>query len=78
MENNWQIIDGKLQKNLEFPDFVSAIAFINKVADLAEAQNHHPDISIHYNKVSLELWTHTEGKVSEKDYKLAIDIDKIS
>lgn len=76
MENNWQIINGKLHREFEFPDFKSAIGFVNKVADLAESQNHHPDILIQYNKVTLELWTHTEGKISEKDYKFAQKIEE--
>lgn len=77
METKWQIIGGKLHRELEFPDFISSINFVNKIANLAEARNHHPDILINYNKVTLELWTHTEGKISEKDYKLAEEIDKI-
>lgn len=77
MEHNWKIVAGKLQREFEFPDFKSAIAFVNKVADLAESQNHHPDILIYYNKVTLQLWTHTEGKISEKDYGFAEMVDEI-
>ena len=69
--NSWQLLDGKLRREFIFADFPSAIAFVNKVAEVAESKNHHPDIIINYNKVTLELWTHTEGKVTGKDYEFA-------
>ena len=52
---NWQLEDGKLVRDYTFPDFVAAMAFVNKVADLAESANHHPDIDIRYNQVRLAL-----------------------
>lgn len=74
---NWEISNNKLKRTFEFRDFSKAIKFVNRVAELVEAKNHHPDILIKYNKVTLELWTHTEAKVTQKDYELAKEIDKI-
>ena len=57
-------------------DFAAAIAFVNRVADLAEAANHHPDILIHgWNKVRLELSTHSQGGLTDADFALALRID---
>ena len=52
--------------------------FVNKVADLAEAEGHHPDVHIHYNKVKLVLWTHDLGGLSENDFILAAKIDEFN
>ena len=54
-----------------FDDFVLAIAFVNRVAELAERENHHPDIEIHYKRVILRWWTHTAGGVTDRDRELA-------
>lgn len=69
---------GKLQKEFVFNKFTEAIAFINKIAVIAEDEKHHPDILIHdYNKVTIMLVTHDTGDVTEKDYSLAESIDKL-
>ncbi len=75
----------KIHKEFLFKDFVQAIRFINRVADIAEMEGHHPDIYVFYNKVNLELWTHaiggpstgaaTTGGLSENDFILAAKID---
>ena len=52
-------------------DFLQAIAFVYKVAELAQSENHHPDIEIHYNRVILRWWTHTAGGVTDRDRELA-------
>ncbi len=60
-----------------FPDFASAIAFVNRVAELAEAANHHPDILVHgWNHVRLTLCTHSAGGLTEADFELASRIDR--
>ena len=61
----------RLHRRFEFEDFVKAIEFVNRVAEIAEAQGHHPDIAIHYNRVTLRWWTHTEGGVTDRDRELA-------
>jgi 4a-hydroxytetrahydrobiopterin dehydratase len=75
---NWTTENNKWVKEFEFTNFVKAVDFVNKIVPIAESADHHPDIFIHsYKKVRIELITHSEGKITEKDYKLAEEIDKI-
>ena len=76
LEKNAQ---GQLQisKNFEFKDFKASMKFINKVAEIAESEGHHPDIYIFYNKVTLTLSTHFIKGLSDNDFILAAKIDKI-
>jgi 4a-hydroxytetrahydrobiopterin dehydratase len=67
----WAEVDGALQRTFEFETFPGAIAFVNRVAELAEAENHHPEIRIDYRRVTLRWWTHTAGAVTERDVALA-------
>ena len=67
----------KISKEFKFKDFIGAINFVERVADVAEMEQHHPDIHIHYNKVLLELWTHAIGGLSENDFIVAAKIDAI-
>jgi len=67
----WKQVEDKLERVFTFDDFVQAIAFVNRVAELAESENHHPDIEIHYNRVILRWWTHTAGGVTDRDRELA-------
>ena len=74
----WRQEGESLIRDYEFKDFVSAIAFVNRVADVAEEHNHHPDILIHgWNKVRLELTTHSEGKLTDNDHAMAERIDAL-
>lgn len=67
-----------ISREFEFGNFREAVAFVNKVADAAELNDHHPDILIHaYRKVTISLTTHDQGKVTLKDVKLAEIIDEI-
>ncbi|MDE2018828.1 MAG: 4a-hydroxytetrahydrobiopterin dehydratase [Patescibacteria group bacterium] len=71
----WKVIDGKkISREFKFKDFKAAMAFVNKVAEIAEAEQHHPDIYIFYNLVRFELWTHAIGGLSENDFILAAKI----
>ncbi len=74
---NWDFKGKKIERNFEFTDFKEAMQFVNKVADVAEEQGHHPDIHIHYNKVNLELWTHSMNGLSENDFVMAAKINDI-
>jgi 4a-hydroxytetrahydrobiopterin dehydratase len=75
---DWEEKANKLNRTFLFKDFDSAMKFVNKVADLAESENHHPDIFISYNKVALMLCTHDAGfKITEKDRKMAKEITSI-
>jgi len=73
--SGWKRDDDEIEKEFKFADFKQAMAFVNRVAEAAEAANHHPDIEIKYNKVELSLSTHSEGGVTEKDFDLAAKID---
>src|SRR4029077_11313877 len=68
----------RLWREYTFKDFARAIKFINKVAEVAEAENHHPDIHIHYNLVKLVLWTHDLDGLSENDFILAAKVDELN
>ena len=77
----WEITENnkKIFKGLKFKDFKMAMEFVNKVADLAEQEGHHPDILIHgWNKVRLELSTHAIGGLSENDFIMAAKIDRLA
>ena len=68
----------KLHKDYEFEDFAQAMKFVNKVADVAEAEGHHPNIWVHdWNKLRLELYTHKIKGLHENDFILATKIDKL-
>ena len=72
------ILDGKeIRKTYEFPDFARAMGFVSAVALCAEKANHHPDIDIRWNKVTLVLTTHSEGGLTPKDITLAGVIDSL-
>ena len=73
--SRWQVRDGAIRKTYAFPSFRSAIVFVNRVATIADEVDHHPDIDIRYNRVSLGLWSHDAGGVTERDLKLAERID---
>lgn len=69
--------DGEtISRTVEHKDFKEALAFVNNVADLAEAANHHPDIDIRWNKVTLALTTHSANALTEKDVELANQINQ--
>jgi 4a-hydroxytetrahydrobiopterin dehydratase len=74
---NWTLKGSVIARRFRFADFTGAIRFVNRVARLAEAANHHPDIAVSYNKVRLALTTHDEGGLTMKDFKLAGKINKL-
>jgi 4a-hydroxytetrahydrobiopterin dehydratase len=75
---DWREEGDALVRDFEFKDFAMAMAFVNRVAEVAEQRNHHPDILIHgWNKVRLTLSTHTEGTVTDNDRQLAEQIDQL-
>ncbi len=74
----WQRDGQAIAREWAFADFAHAIAFVNRVADAAEAANHHPDIHLHgWNKVRLELSTHSEGGLTQADFEMALRIDAL-
>lgn len=76
---SWSESETALVREFKFDDFASAMRFVNRVAEVAEERNHHPDILVHgWNKVRLTLSTHTQGRVTEADRELAACIDELS
>ena|SRR5688572_24970333 len=73
----WSETGGALQRTYQFPDFAGSVRFVNAVAEAAESADHHPDILVRYNKVTLTLSTHDAGGITQKDFDLAGRIDQI-
>jgi len=69
--HGWSLVEATLRRTFSFRDFVEAMHFVNSVAAMAEAMEHHPDIDIRYNKVSLTLTTHDAGGLTSLDVTLA-------
>jgi 4a-hydroxytetrahydrobiopterin dehydratase len=74
----WKANGKAIERKFEFPDFKQAMVFVNRIADAAEEANHHPDISISYNKVTLGLISHDSGGVTNRDVKMAGRINEIA
>jgi 4a-hydroxytetrahydrobiopterin dehydratase len=72
---DWKKQSAAIARTYQFKDFAGAMDFVNKVARVAEEANHHPDIDIRWNKVTLTLATHSEGGLTQKDFDLAKKID---
>ena len=73
----WERNGDRLEKRVKRRDFAAAMEFVNAVAEAAEAVDHHPDIHISWNTVSLELWTHVVGGITRADLDLAARIDAL-
>lgn len=73
----WTLKDGAIEREFKFKDFRAAIAFVNQVAEVAEADDHHPDIHIFYSKVRLVLSTHAIGGLSTNDFIVAAKVDQL-
>jgi 4a-hydroxytetrahydrobiopterin dehydratase len=73
----WERAGDSITTTVTLPGFLDAIAFVNKVAEFAEAADHHPDIDIRWNKVTLTLSTHSDGGLTAKDFNLAAQINTV-
>ncbi|MEK7519950.1 MAG: 4a-hydroxytetrahydrobiopterin dehydratase [Patescibacteria group bacterium] len=74
----WKVMDGKkIVRSFIFKDFKDALVFANSVGDCAEQEGHHPDLYVAWGKVTVELWTHAVGGLSENDFILAAKIDAL-
>jgi 4a-hydroxytetrahydrobiopterin dehydratase len=74
----WNEARGALQRGYRFKDFREAIAFVNRLADAAEDANHHPDIAISWNAVTVRWWTHTKHEITERDVEMARRTDELA
>lgn len=77
MLNGWKLEKGKLHKEFRFKSFAEALSFINKVGEIAESLNHHPEIFNVYNKVILEIETHDVGGLTLLDFSFANQVDSL-
>jgi len=78
LDKGWKVLGNKqIVREFSFDDYKSTVEFVNKVARLAEAENHHPDICFSYRKVKITLSTHEVGGLSEKDFIMANKIDSL-
>jgi 4a-hydroxytetrahydrobiopterin dehydratase len=75
---DWSVHGGQLVRQFTFRNFPAAIAFVNRLAEVAEARQHHPDLDIRYRNVLIMLATHDEGGVTEKDTDLAKAADRLA
>ena len=75
--DSWEEINNRLVRTYYFNTYDEVINFVNKVMSLAKKQDHHPDMTVHYDNVKLSLVDHEKGKISDKCHKLALAIDKI-
>lgn len=76
--SDWTEQDDALVREFELPSFPEAIEFVDRLAELAESENHHPDIDIRYTKVTCTLSTHDAGGITEKDLDLAGEIERLA
>jgi 4a-hydroxytetrahydrobiopterin dehydratase len=77
--NDWQVIEShQLEKTYKFDDFKGALAFTNRVGELAESVDHHPEICLTWGKARVTLWTHSVGGLSEADFVFAAHVDQIA
>ena len=74
---SWEMPEGKrLERTFRFPDFATALAFVDRAGALAEAEDHHPDLHLSWGKVRVVLWTHAAGGLTENDFILAAKFDR--
>lgn len=76
--NGWKLEDGALRKKFEYPTFLEAIAFVNRVAVVAEKLDHHPDFEIHWRRLTLSCWTHKHDALTAADVALVQEIESVA
>jgi 4a-hydroxytetrahydrobiopterin dehydratase len=76
--SGWKRNGNAIERAFEFPTFMNGIEFVNKVAQAAEAANHHPDITVNYNKVTIALTSHDAGGLTQRDMRMAEKISELA
>lgn len=74
---DWKLVEGHLVRSFAFPDFKSALELVNRVGAVAEAEGHHPNVSLGWGRVELEFWTHDAGGLTRADFVLAAKCDRL-
>ena len=77
LKSDWKVVEGKLCKRFEFENYKQVLDFVNKVGEIAEKQNHHPDMIVKFNEVIVTMFDHEENKISDKCYKFTNQVDKM-
>jgi 4a-hydroxytetrahydrobiopterin dehydratase len=75
---DWSLEGTTIVRRLEFKDFRGAVAFLDRITPVADEQNHHPDVTLSWNELTLTLWTHASGGLTERDFRLAQTIDQMT
>jgi 4a-hydroxytetrahydrobiopterin dehydratase len=76
--DSWMVVNNHhVERDFKFPDFSTALEFVNKIGTIAEEQGHHPDIYLAWGKVGVKIWTHKIDGLTESDFILAAKIDRI-
>jgi len=79
LDEGWNVVDGHhLEKEFRFGNFIDALAFTNRVGEMAEAQGHHPDLHLSWGKVRVEVWTHTIDGLTESDFVWAAKCERLA
>jgi 4a-hydroxytetrahydrobiopterin dehydratase len=74
----WNEVRGALQRGYRFKDFAEAIAFVNRLAEAAEGADHHPEIAVSWNAVTVRWWTHTKRAITDRDIAMAQRTDELA
>ena len=78
LSSDWKVVaNHHLERDFKFPDFVTALAFVNRVGEIAEREGHHPDLHLAWGKVKVVIWTHKIDGLTESDFILAAKIDAL-
>ncbi len=79
IDPDWKVTDGHhLEREFKFDDFKQALDFVNKIGEVAEEEQHHPDLFLSWGKVGIKLWTHAIDGLSENDFILAAKVDQLT
>lgn len=76
--NYWKVVDNKLLKQFKFADFAQSLAFVNRIGEIAETHDHHPDITFGWGYADVYVTTHDAGGITIRDFAVAKEIDLIS
>jgi 4a-hydroxytetrahydrobiopterin dehydratase len=72
----WRVVGDRLRREYKVADFAAAVVLVQEIGAIADDQDHHPDLTVSYGKVGIELWTHTVGGLSESDFIVAAKVDR--
>jgi 4a-hydroxytetrahydrobiopterin dehydratase len=75
---DWRLVGGRLEREFHLDDFAAALAFVNRIAEVADDLDHHPDVAIHWGDLTLSLWTHAVGGITRRDVRLARAIEALA